>query len=84
MHHPFCETILYWIEVAFNGRIGYGIGSVVFESDMGIRPAHRMLSAKVVRYSTILVFSFGIKIRGSVVAPTLKVESSVHNSTLLI
>ena len=47
-----------YIGVAFNGRFWYGISSVVFESNicMGIRPAHRMLSAKVVRYSTILGF----------------------------
>ena len=53
------------IGVAFNGRIRYGIGSVVFESDMGIRPACRMLAAKVVyeeNQSTDMMYVNKIKV----------------------
>ena len=77
MFHPLCETRLEW---HLMGGLGMERDSVVFESDMGIRQAHRMLSAKMVRYSTILVFSFGIKIGGWVVAPTFKLPGPhVHH-----
>ena len=61
MFHPLCETRLEW---HLMGGLGMERDSVVFESDMGIRPAHRMLSGKVARYSAILGFRFGMEIGG--------------------